>query len=245
MNSLILDVGNTQSKLFVKNDGTAVEQDEFIRLGQWGTPKTPKAVEVFLREIQDAIAKQPPSKLIVASVVLEVSLSLAVSEPDAVFLDHTHCDGMKITIESPETVGMDRFCNVKGALDKGLKNAIIVDVGTATTFDILQDSVFIGGLIAPGPKLAHDCLGEKGARLMNVDFGPQPLQAGVNSVEALARGGWNVGMGGILWTIEGLIREYGPTYVLLTGGLGRLVDQPDWEYDPYLTLRGALHLGQK
>lgn len=245
MTPLVLDLGNTKSKLFAVREDPQSRCDNFVALGKWDTPRQREAVDSFLLEIQDVLGKHAPARLIVASVIPDISQRIMEFETPTLVLDHTHCDSLEFTVESPETVGMDRFCNVAGALDRGLTQALIADVGTATTFDIIQDSVFIGGLIAPGPKFSHDCLGHKGARLMKVDFEPQPLRVGINSREALARGGWNVGMGGIYWTIEGLFREYNLSDVLITGGLGGYLDHPSWKNDPQLTLKGALSLARR
>ncbi len=96
----------------------------------------------------------------------------------------------------------------------------MVDAGTATTFDLLRDGVFAGGLIAPGMAFAAQRLGETGARLAPVPFGPAPLDVGRSTAAALAAGGWHAGQGGVRRIVDGLLQRYGALPVVVTGGLG-------------------------
>ena len=117
-------------------------------------------------------------------------------------------------------MGADRLCNVAAAAAAGLGSALIVDAGTATTFDLLLDGVFVGGLIAPGMAFAARCLGERAARLAPVPFAAAPLAAGRSTAEAMAAGGWHAGMGGVRHIVAGLLARHGRLPVIVTGGLG-------------------------
>ncbi len=148
-------------------------------------------------------------------------------------------------IQNVETVGPDRFCNVATALAAGLNSALIVDAGTATTFDLLLDGIFEGGLIAPGMAFAARQLAIQGAMLEEVPFQHRPPTVGTNSSEAMMGGAWLTGCGGVQWTIERLLETYGPLNVILTGGLSNLLPRENRYFDPYWTLRGASFLARQ
>ncbi|MHB8080338.1 MAG: type III pantothenate kinase, partial [Candidatus Krumholzibacteriia bacterium] len=122
------------------------------------------------------------------------------------------------------------------------RDALVVDAGTATTFDLLADGRFRGGLIAPGMAFAARCLGEEAARLSPAPFAPCPLEVGITTAAALQAGAFHVGVRGVLGVVDGLLERYGPRPVAVTGGLGPYLARAGWLHDPDWTLRGALHL---
>jgi type III pantothenate kinase len=81
-----------------------------------------------------------------------------------------NCLSLPIAYPRPASVGPDRLCNMIALLSKGIKNGIVVDMGTATTFDILYDGGFAGGLIVPGISVAMDTLTEQAAMLLPVSI---------------------------------------------------------------------------
>jgi type III pantothenate kinase len=147
-------------------------------------------------------------------------------------------------ILNPQAVGADRFCNMAAAVASGLQSALVVDAGTATTFDLLQDGVFKGGLIAPGMAFAARQLAIKGALLEEAPFEKRPFTVGRDSRAAMSGGAWLTGCGGVQWTIEKLLESYGEMPVILTGGLGSMLPAEDRYFDVFWTLRGAWHLAE-
>jgi type III pantothenate kinase len=141
-------------------------------------------------------------------------------------------------------IWIDRLCNVAAAAAAGLGSALIVDAGTATTFDILLDGSFIGGMIAPGMASAAAGLATQTARLDPVPFGPAAWTAGNDTESAMRAGAWHTGVGGIRHTVKGLVDRYGPLPVILTGGLGVHLVDAGWYFDPHWTLRGAAILSK-
>jgi type III pantothenate kinase len=141
-------------------------------------------------------------------------------------------------IRGPQTVGADRWCNVAAAVDAGLTDALVVDAGTATTFDVLAGGVFRGGLIAPGMSFAARALQREAARLWEVPFAPAELRAGRDTQEALAIGAYHVGVHGVRGTVIALLERYPGCTVVMTGGLGGWAALPGWQYHPDWTLRG-------
>lgn len=79
--------------------------------------------------------------------------------------------GFDLKVDRPESVGADRVCNVAAAREMYSKPAIVIDLGTATTFDVIDDAGdYIGGAIAPGIYTAGYELSKKAAKLSNIDL---------------------------------------------------------------------------
>jgi type III pantothenate kinase len=120
-------------------------------------------------------------------------------------------------------VGADRLANAVGALELGRgRDAVIVDVGTAVTVDLVtKDRVFVGGMIAPGPRLAARALAEHTAQLPLVKFRPVKRALGASTRGALESGIWR-GMRGLVRALVEAALEASPgARVVVTGGDGR------------------------
>jgi type III pantothenate kinase len=155
--------------------------------------------------------------------------------------------GIPIRIQKPSEAGADRLVNAIGGYLKYGGPLILIDSGTATTFDLVgADGAFEGGLIAPGINLSMQALHSAAARLPRVAIAKPAHVIGKGTVEAM--------QSGVFWgyvaLIEGLIerikREYhAPLQVIATGGVASLfegaTDRID-AFDPDLTLRGLLEI---
>jgi len=156
--------------------------------------------------------------------------------------------GIEILLDRPEEVGADRLVNAVGAFIEYGGPKIIVDFGTATTFDVIDDKGnYLGGAIAPGVNLSIEALHKASAQLPRVAIGRPERVIGKNTVQAIRAGiFW-----GYLSMIEGLIarirQELGtPAEVIATGGLAPLFAECSailCHSDPDLTLKGlyAVH----
>lgn len=154
-----------------------------------------------------------------------------------------NCLGLKIDYQNPSMAGADRLCNVIAMRDAGFENAVIVDMGTATTFDVMKNGAFAGGVIIPGINASLDALTEKAARLLPVTI-EWPENVVADNTDDAIRAGLLYGFLAQLEVLIGKIKkEVGcedmPVYA--TGGWGKtiarrtnLIDK----YDPFLTLRG-------
>jgi type III pantothenate kinase len=206
----------------------------------------PAALEVLARWERGAPGSLPgddATPTVLVSVVPDETARLAAARPGLVVVDH-RCDlPFALAVDEPAAVGPDRLANVAAACAAGLADALVVDAGTATTFDLLDGGRFLGGMIAPGMAFAARRLGEEAARLDPVPFGPAPWTVGANTRAALAGGSWHAGVEGIRGVIRGILERYGDRPVILTGGLGGFVDWPRARHDPDWTLRGAAFLG--
>ncbi|MCU0498728.1 MAG: type III pantothenate kinase [Anaerolineae bacterium] len=133
--------------------------------------------------------------------------------------------GVKIAIDQPEQAGADRIVNAAAIMALHRCAAIVIDFGTATTFDVVTaNGEYRGGAIAPGIGVAHDALVSRAARLHKVDLVPPPHAIGGNTIHAM--------QSGIFWgyvgLVEGLVARIraemtdDPVKVIATGGLAPL-----------------------
>ncbi len=154
-----------------------------------------------------------------------------------------NCMGLRIVYQNPSMAGADRLCNVLAMREAGFKNAIIVDMGTATTFDVMKDGAFAGGVIIPGINASLDALTEKAARLLPVTI-EWPENVVADNTDDAIRAGLLYGFLAQLEFLIGKIKkEMGcddmPVYA--TGGWGKTIARRTSlidKYDPFLTLRG-------
>jgi type III pantothenate kinase len=140
-------------------------------------------------------------------------------------------------------VGPDRLVNTTGAFDRHGGDLIVVDFGTATTFDVTAvDGAYVGGVIAPGVNLSLEALHQAAAALPHVDVTKPAKVIGTNTVACM--------QSGVFWGYIGLVRgicerikeEYGrPMRIIGTGGLAPLFSQGDVLFDSIeddLTMHG-------
>lgn len=155
-----------------------------------------------------------------------------------------NCLNCPIAYPNPATLGADRLCNVIALRDRGLTDAIVVDMGTATTFDVMKDGGFAGGVIIPGISASLDVLTEKAARLLPVSI-EWPEKVIANNTDDAIRAGLLYGFMAELETLVAKIKaEMGKKNVpvFATGGWGQMVmghSKVIDTYDPYLTLNGV------
>ena len=247
MNALLIDAGNTRIRVkewpqsgaspsTVIHGGTALPLNI---LTESPTSQVLPGAEDWQRRLVAVRAEQGDPPVAVVSVIPAVTVLLKKLWPDIIVIDHHRQLPFSFLVDPLEAVGPDRLSNVAAAVGAGLTDALIVDAGTATTFDVLEDGVFVGGLIAPGMAFAARRIGELAARLDPVPFGPCPLEPGRETGAAMAAGAWHVGIGGIESVIQGLLKNRPGCSVILTGGLGHHLAAPGRVVDPDWTLRGA------
>jgi type III pantothenate kinase len=154
--------------------------------------------------------------------------------------------GIRIDIDQPEQAGPDRYINAAAVAALHGGPAIVVDFGTATTFDVVgADGSYRGGAIAPGILVAHDALVSRAARLHKIDLQPPPSAIGRNTIHAMQSGiflGYIALIEGMVARIKAAMPEPDETItVIATGGLAPLFKQHTPiidQIEPELTLEG-------
>jgi type III pantothenate kinase len=150
---------------------------------------------------------------------------------------------MPILYENPKEVGADRIVNAVAAYAKHRCGMIVVDFGTATTFDCVSPAgEYLGGAIAPGLEISADALYRHAAKLPRVEVSPPPQVVGRNTVISIQSGMYYGYVGLVDGIVQRMVRECGfPVRVVATGGQARLIAKASTtieEADELLTLRG-------
>jgi len=153
--------------------------------------------------------------------------------------------GLTVEYDPPHAVGADRIANALGALDRFSPPIIVVDFGTATTFDSIDAAgVYVGGAILPGVTLSSESLFQKAAKLPTVPYVAPPTALGRNTVHSL-QSGIMFGYAGAIDSLAQKINHElgGDAKIVATGGLGNLflgICTSIESYEPNLTLDGLV-----
>jgi type III pantothenate kinase len=151
--------------------------------------------------------------------------------------------GMPVLYDNPAEVGADRIVNAVAAFEKYGGPCVIVDFGTATTFDcVSKKGEYMGGVICPGIGISADALFQRTARLPRVEIRKPARVIGSNTVGSLQSGLYYGYLGLVDGIMERLVDEMGSeTHVIATGGLGSLLGTASRfikDVDEFLTLEG-------
>ncbi len=251
LKALLVDAGNTRiqvagwrgggqhprltRQVCDPGQGTPTPLDRVLGLA---TPPAAEA-EQLLAALTAVQAEHPDLPVVLTAVVPHVADLIRSVWDDVLVVGHLSPLPFRLSLPDPAAIGPDRLCNMAAAAAAGFDSALVVDAGTATTFDLLLRGEFVGGLIAPGMALGSACLAERTARLSSVPFVPCPLVPGRDTAAAMQAGAFHVGVGGVETVIEDLCRQNEPLPVVVTGGLGRYLAAADRVWDVDWTLRGA------
>jgi len=243
---LALDVGNTNTTMGVFEGARLIDHRRLRTVrdqtsDEWG---------ILLRNLF-ALAQMDIARIggiIVASVVPPVNRSLAEMaeryfHTRAVFVTHETDTGIQNRYESPQEVGADRLVNAVAAFHRYGGPCIVVDLGTAITFDaISHHGEYLGGVIAAGIGISVEALFAKTARLPFVSFETPAKVIGTNTVASMQSGLFYGALGAIDAIVERLRAELGPdTKTIATGGQASLIAQESRYLriiDEHLTLEG-------
>jgi type III pantothenate kinase len=193
--------------------------------------------------------------IIVASVVPPLDSTLAAMgrryfNREPMFVSSGTDTGLTLLYENPREVGADRIVNSVAALHKYGGPCVIVDLGTAITFDaVTADSEYLGGLICPGIGMSVQGLFTKTARLPLVNFCEPESLIGTNTVTSMQSGLYYGAIGMIDGILERLCSELGPgTKTIATGGQADLIVRGSRyvrQVDADLTLDGLQLIWQR
>jgi len=225
---LVIDVGNT-NVVFAVFDGETLA-------GQWristDARRTADEYGVWLTQVLEHSDISPAriKHAVCASVVPQALFDLR-----QLAKRYFNCEllvigapgiktGIGVKIDNPREVGADRLVNAFAAWQRHKQALIVVDFGTATTFDVVSaEGNYIGGVIAPGVNLSLDALQKAAAKLPNIGIQRPDKVIGTNTIGAMQSGIYY----GYIGLIEGLVSriktEHGaPMKVIATGGLASL-----------------------
>jgi type III pantothenate kinase len=158
--------------------------------------------------------------------------------------------GMPVLVDNPSELGADRLVNAIAAFERYGGPCIVVDFGTATTFDVISaKGEYLGGAISPGLGISADALFSHAARLSRVDIKRPAKVIGTNTVTHLQTGLYYGYIGLVDGILERIIAELGAQpRVISTGGLARQISEDSRfiaEIDDMLTLDGLLILFER
>lgn len=157
---------------------------------------------------------------------------------------------VQIDIDEPEQVGADRIANAAAGLVLHGGPVIVVDFGTATTFDVISGGgAYIGGVIIPGPQTAMADLARRAARLFEVPLEPPARMIGRSTEQALQSGMFYGTVGQVDYIVERIMAESGEKdhTILATGGLAGRIEKHSrliQKVEPDLTLQGLRLIGE-
>ena len=199
---LVVDVGNTNICFGV------FDKDVLVHTFNYDSDRklTVSEHSVFFREIA---TKYQIEKCIIGSVVEELNqkLKTACDEVfgiDSIIFKNNMNTGLNLNVQNPDKVGVDRVANAYAALKLYDAPAIVVDSGSATTFDIVSpDGEFIGGIIMPGIRLQLESLFKNTSKLPQIEISESEIVIG-NSTESAILSGV---IRGTACAIEGLIAQ--------------------------------------
>jgi len=256
MKALIVDAGNSrvacaawegdgQLPVLSAKGGSELAPPVLLKdLGDLDHLSGPGGDEAFLESFQQLVGKSGSPGVVLISVIPRI-VELLADQAGLQVVDHARDLPFTYDVAEISQVGPDRLCNMAAAAVAGLSSALVVDAGTATTFDLLLEGVFIGGMIAPGMAFAARQIGEVAARLKPVPFQPSSWDVGRDTDAAMAAGAWHAGLGGVHAVVSGLREKYGEVPVIVTGGLGLHLAIPGSYYDAHWTLRGGAILSAR
>lgn len=244
---LAIDIGNTNTVLGVF-DGEKLLQSWRIKTDARST-----ADELALT-FRGLLADLPITATSACSTVpaalreLRVMLEKYYAHLPAVIVEPGIRTGVSLQYENPKEVGADRIVNTLGAhYLAGGKPVIVVDFGTTTNFDVVNDrGDFLGGALAPGIEISVDALAARAAALRKVELAAPPRVIGKSTVEALQSGiiyGFAGQVDGIVRRLAAALHPADPSAVevIATGGLATVViehSETVTRYEPDLTLIG-------
>jgi type III pantothenate kinase len=258
---LVVDVGNTNTVLgvFAKvakgdADSPASEALGYELVANWrlATVETQTVDEygVLFRNLfaMNKVEAKGIHGIVISSVVPPLDSTLREvceryfsSKP--LFIEPGVKTGMPVLYDNPGEVGADRIVNAVAAFEKYGGPCIVVDFGTATTFDCVSaKGEYQGGVISPGLGISADALFERTARLPRVDIRKPPRVIGSNTVGSLQSGLYYGYLGLVDGILELLLRELGKeAKMVATGGLASLIGTGSKyikNVDEFLTLEG-------
>ena len=249
MNILIGDIGNTNTKICL------IESRSFkIKKQIYFSSKSIKSERSLTKTLKKIIKNHSIYKTALFSSVVpnyHIKMKKFINKRYGVKLREIKEKKInkliKINIKSKKQVGSDRIANAVGVYKKYKYNCIVIDFGTATTFDVVtSDGNYNGGIIAPGVNLSLNSLIDSADQIPNFLLKKQKKIVGKNTIEAL-RSGFYWGYSGLINNIISKIeKETKKKYkIIFTGGYAELFKtsiKRSFKIDKNITIRGIIEI---
>ncbi len=243
---LAIDAGNTNVKLGVFQGPQMPASWRMMT----DASRTADEYGIELRDLfqKSGMSVKEVEAVMVASVVPQLNDTLKLMseshlQTTPVFVDHTTNTGLKILYDQPSELGVDRIVGAVAAVEKYGAPCIVVDFGTATTFNAISSKrEYLGGIIAPGLMTCADALFSRAAKLPRVSIERPKNVIGKSTVEAMQSGifyGYANLVNGLLEDMLHAMQE--TPKVIVTGGLASVLTDAlryTYEVDQNLTLDG-------
>ena len=218
---LVGDIGNTETKICLVNSQNNIFKKINLNTKKINNIKL-KAVfkkkDIFRYKIKKVLfCSVVPETFLIIKKFFKKNYRLKCYELKELKLDNL----LKIKVNKKQ-IGSDRLTNAISVIDKK-NNFIILDFGTATTFDVLIKDVYLGGIIAPGVKLSLNTLIDKATLIPNLNLKKTKNVIGLNTINAV-RAGFFWGYRGLIDNIVNLIKkETRKSFrIIITGGFSYL-----------------------
>lgn len=225
---LVVDAGNTNVTLGVFRESELLAQWRLITDRDRGSDEYGAQVRSLFERA--GIGRREIDAVAIASVVPSVNPSLTsmievLFGLTPLFVDYTTDTGLKILYDSPSDLGADRIVDAVAAVAKYGAPCIVVDFGTATTFNAINDArEYLGGVIAPGIMIAAEALFARAARLPRVEIKKPERVIGGSTTSAMQSGLYHGYAGLVDGVLERMIAEMGAKpRVIATGGLAPVI----------------------
>lgn len=230
---LTIDVGNTSTSfgLFSQLDARRHPRPHFEIDEKTDTFRSfASARQFFLKRAKACLSQPKTTAVMISSVVPSVDTVLkrvvrSFGAPSPIFVSSRTPSQIKIRYKKPSEVGSDRLVNARGAVALASPPLIVVDFGTATTFDCVSSrNEYLGGVIAPGPVISSEALFQRTAKLPRVKLTKPAKILGQNTVESIRSGLFHGYRGLVVEIVKELKKKMGSrTTVLATGGQARWI----------------------
>lgn len=246
-----LDVGNTNIVLGVFNNDYKLKYSWRIATD---SSKTEDELYVIIKNffVDKNISFDAFKGLVISSVVPGMLFALKLLSKkyfglEPIIVSNSINTGLTVPEPYTSKLGSDRIVDIVGAKVSGYLPAIVVDFGTATTFDYVDENmVYRGGVICPGINISADALYQRAAQLPRVEIGSVDTSLGMDTISQMQAGLFYGFIGQFEAIIKSMKKEITEDVkVVLTGGLAKLLaensDQVDI-IDDELTLKGIIEL---
>jgi type III pantothenate kinase len=250
---LVVDIGNTHT-VFGVLDGLQVKEHWRITSS---LVRTEDEIGMLLKNYfeHSGYKFSDIDGVCISSVVPDLSkaylwMSEKYFKKEALLIDSSLQLGIKVNYKDPKTVGADRLCNAVAGIYKYGKPLIVLDFGTATTFDCIdKNGDYAGGVIAPGIETSISSLHRRAAKLPLVELKFPTKAIGTTSEESIQIGILRGTIHVVVGIVKDLRKEIGHTAkVIATGGLAKVIAKETEIIDivdPFLSLYGSALIYQK